>query len=90
MNDKFHGESDDGGGAKPGAPGGDTWPTMDPGAFHGLAGEIVSTMAPQTEADPVALLLQFLVYFGNAVGRGPYYLVNRDASRSGLGGRLPD
>ena len=36
------------------------------------------TLLPQTEADPVALLLQYLVYFGNAVGRGPYYQVEND------------
>jgi Ni,Fe-hydrogenase maturation factor len=49
------------------------WPTMDPAAYHGFAGEVVSTILPHTEADPVALLLQFLVSFGNAVGRGWYY-----------------
>jgi hypothetical protein len=32
-------------------------------------------LAPDTEADFAALLLQFLVSFGNAVGRKPYYLV---------------
>jgi hypothetical protein len=51
----------------------EAWPEMDPAAWHGLAGEIASIMAPQTEADPVALLLQILTYFGNGVGRGPYY-----------------
>jgi hypothetical protein len=49
------------------------WPTMDPAAYHGLAGDVVSTILPHTEADPVALLLQFLVSFGNAFGRGRYY-----------------
>jgi hypothetical protein len=32
-------------------------------------------LAPDTEADFAALLLQFLVSFGNAVGRKPHYLV---------------
>ena len=54
------------------------WPVLGAAAYHGLAGEVVSTLAPQTEADPVALLLQYLVYFGNAVGRGPYYQVEND------------
>ena len=45
------------------------WPTLEPAALHGLAGEIVATILPHTEADPVALLLHFLVYFGNAIGR---------------------
>ena len=51
------------------------WPEMGKAAYHGLVGDVVATLLPQTEADPVALLMQYLVYFGNAVGRGPYYLV---------------
>jgi len=51
-----------------------------PEAFHGLAGEFVRLVEPHTEADPVALLAHFLVYFGNAVGRGPFF-------RIGTGGR---
>lgn len=42
-------------------------------AFHGLAGEIVNAIAPQTEADPAALLVQFLAAFGNAIGAGPHF-----------------
>jgi hypothetical protein len=38
-------------------------------AFHGIAGEIVRTIEPHTEADPSALLFQFLGGFGNLVGR---------------------
>ena len=34
--------------------------------YHGLAGEIVQTIAPHTEADPVAILAQLLVAFGAA------------------------
>src|SRR5437660_378269 len=41
-------------------------------ALTGLAGEIVRTIEPHTEADPVAILLQFLVAFGNVVGRNPF------------------
>jgi hypothetical protein len=48
------------------------WPTMGFDAYHGLAGELVDALLPQTEADPVALLMQCLVSFGNVVGRGPY------------------
>jgi Bifunctional DNA primase/polymerase, N-terminal/Protein of unknown function (DUF3987) len=51
-----------------------------PEAFHGLVGEFVRLVGPHTEADPVALLGHFLVYFGNAVGRGPFF-------RIGTGGR---
>ena len=38
------------------------WPVLGAAAYHGLAGEVVTTISPQTEADPVALLLQYLVY----------------------------
>src|SRR5438128_2157582 len=39
-------------------------------AFHGLAGEFVRAVDPHTEADPAAMLTQFLAAFGNACGRG--------------------
>ncbi|MBI4419788.1 MAG: DUF3987 domain-containing protein [Gemmatimonadetes bacterium] len=44
-------------------------------AYHGLAGEIVRTIYPHTEADPAAMLVQLLVHVGNVVGRGPRYAV---------------
>jgi Protein of unknown function (DUF3987) len=48
------------------------WPTLPNEALYGLGGEVISWLAPDTEADYAALLLQFLVSFGNAVGRKPY------------------
>jgi Protein of unknown function (DUF3987) len=54
------------------------WPQLPEQALHGLAGDVVRLLAPQTESDPVALLLQFLISFGNAVGRGPHYKVEAD------------
>jgi hypothetical protein len=46
------------------------WPDPPaPALFHGLAGEAVRLISPHTEADPMALLGQFLVAFGNVVGR---------------------
>jgi hypothetical protein len=48
-------------------------------AFYGLAGEIVRKIEPHSEADPAAILTQFLGAFGNAVGRGPGFRV--EASR---------
>jgi hypothetical protein len=54
------------------------WPVMDQAAYHGLAGEVVARILPDTESDPIALLLQYLVSFGNAVGRGPHYLIEQD------------
>jgi hypothetical protein len=50
-------------------------PALDPAAFHGLAGKLVDTLRPHTEADDAALLLTFLAAFGNAVGPGPRALV---------------
>jgi hypothetical protein len=44
-------------------------------AFHGLAGDVVRLIEPASEADPAALLLQFLVLFGNAAGRNAYFSV---------------
>ena len=58
------------------------WPVMDPAAFQGLTGDIVRTIEPHTEADPVAVLLQILVAFGNALGAGPHCKV--EADRHGL------
>ena len=63
-------------------------PVLGAAAYHGLAGEVVNTMAPQTEADPVALLLQFLIYGGNAIGRGPYFQVGKDRHYTNLFGLL--
>jgi hypothetical protein len=50
------------------------WPPA-PGAaaYHGLLGEIVRVLEPETEADPVAILAQLLVALGTAVGRGAYF-----------------
>lgn len=53
------------------------WPTIDKAAFYGLPGEVVRTLDPHTEADPAALLANFLVAFGSAVGPGPFVYVNR-------------
>jgi len=61
-----------------------SWPTMDQAAYYGLAGEIVRTIAPNTEADPVAILLQALVFFGNQVGNSAYYKVEADDHHANL------
>ena len=54
----------------------DGWPEPpDPAVYHGLAGEIVNRIAPNTEADPVAILSQLLVAFGAATGRGAWFQV---------------
>src|ERR1700690_2007542 len=47
------------------------WPARPTGAFYGPLGEAARDIEPLTEADPMAVLAQLLVAFGNAVGRGP-------------------
>ncbi|MBI3410706.1 MAG: bifunctional DNA primase/polymerase, partial [Planctomycetes bacterium] len=44
------------------------WPDeLKPEAFHGVAGEVIRAIEPHSEADPAALLIQFLVGFGNVI-----------------------
>jgi hypothetical protein len=53
-----------------------SWPAPPaPAAYHGLLGEIVQRLAPETEADPVAILAQLLVAVGTAIGRGAYFQI---------------
>ena len=52
------------------------WPAPpSPAVYYELLGEIVTRIAPHTEADPVAILTQLLVSFGAAVGRGAWFTV---------------
>jgi 5S rRNA maturation endonuclease (ribonuclease M5) len=51
-------------------------------AFQGLAGDIVRRIEPHTEADPVALLIQILVAFGNVIGRDAFCVA--DGSRHAM------
>ena len=44
--------------------------------YWGLAGDIVRRIAPHTEADPVALLIQILAVFGNVIGRRAYTIAD--------------
>lgn len=55
------------------------WPQLDPAALTGLAGRIVETIAPRSEADPVAILLHTLVATGNLLGPGPQARVEQDS-----------
>jgi hypothetical protein len=55
------------------------WPEMLEGAaLHGIAGDLVQLLDPHTEADPVAILVQFLAAFGSSVGRGPHFVAEAD------------
>jgi hypothetical protein len=49
-----------------------SWPEMDPAAYHGVLGDLVREVSPETESDPVALLLTALTLFGSAAGGGSY------------------
>lgn len=60
------------------------WPKLDPAALHGLAGDFVRLVDPSTEADPVAILAQTLVAFGNAVGSNPHFRVEDDRHSANL------
>jgi hypothetical protein len=48
------------------------YPEMALEGLHGLAGEVVRTIGPETEADPVGVLAHFLVMFGSCIGRTPH------------------
>lgn len=52
-----------------------TFPTPREECFYGLAGEYVRFIEPHTEADRMALLIQFLAYFGNIIGRSAFFQV---------------
>jgi hypothetical protein len=49
---------------------------IDEVAYYGLVGKIVRRIEPHTEADPVALLIQLHVEFGNIIGRTAYVVAD--------------
>jgi hypothetical protein len=57
-------------------------PALAEPALYGLAGLVVRSLAAHTEADPAALLLQFLAAFGNILGPALHCTVG--ATRHGL------
>jgi len=60
------------------------WPKLNECAYYGVAGEIVHTIEPRTEADPAGILVQTLVAFGALVGRGPHVRVEGDEHHAHL------
>jgi len=54
------------------------WPVMAEEAYHGLSGEIVRAIEPNTESDPAGLVLLVLGALGNAFGRGAHFKVEND------------
>jgi hypothetical protein len=62
-----------------------SWPEpIHADGFHGVAGDLVRAIEPHTEADPAALLVQFLVAWGSLAARGPYYLAEDDRHHTNL------
>lgn len=53
-------------------------PVLSDVALYGLAGAIVRTIEPHTEADNAALLLQFLAGFGCLIGKTAYFRAEAD------------
>lgn len=64
------------------------WPELDDAALYGLPELIVRIIEPHTEADPVAVLANLLVAFGNAAGRGAYVEVGADHHRLNMNAAL--
>jgi hypothetical protein len=54
------------------------WPVLPEEALYGLAGEVVRKIAPETEADSVAILGLLLSIMGNRIGRGAHFVVEND------------
>lgn len=55
------------------------WPVApDDVVYHGTLGKLVHAIEPHSEADPLAILVQLLVSYGNVVGRTPYVPVEAD------------
>jgi hypothetical protein len=54
-----------------------SWPEpLGEAALHGFVGEILRIIGPETESDPAALVAQFLVAFGNAIGHNAHFVVD--------------
>lgn len=51
------------------------WPILAEEAYYGLAGEIVKTIEPYSEADPVAILINILTAFGSVIGSSTHFRV---------------
>jgi hypothetical protein len=54
------------------------WPELKEEALYGAAGRWVRLISPHTEADAVALLVQFLAAYGSTIGRGAWTRAEAD------------
>src|SRR5215217_795490 len=59
-----------------------SWSTLAEEARYGLLGDALEVIEPHTEADPAAVLINLVIGFGNAAGRGAHVKVGAD--RHGL------
>ena len=51
-------------------------PSWDDNILYGPAGELVKKASQYNEAHPAGMLADFVVAFGNMIGRGPYFNIN--------------
>lgn len=72
---EWSGHTDEVDRAAPSIPPPPGWPELAEEALSGLAGEIVRTIDPYTEADRVSVLVQLLAAFGNLLGPCPHFKV---------------
>jgi hypothetical protein len=54
---------------------------VDPIAFHGPLGKLALATQPETEANPLFVLMHMLVFAGVNVGRGPHFIMSGDRHR---------
>ena len=61
------------------------WPEpLGADALYGLAGTVAATIDCHTESDLVAILVQFLIAFGNLIGRKAHFIVDGSTHRMNL------
>src|SRR5688572_25629198 len=64
------------------------WPIPRPEVFHGLVGNVCSVLDSATEADALAILVQFIIAFGSALNRSAHYLVEGTKHSTNLFGLI--
>ena len=55
-----------------------TMPTVDETLFHGIIGDLTAAIAPNTEADPLALTVNLLAWAGCRMGPGVHIEVGSE------------
>lgn len=65
------------------------WPSApDKSIYYGLAGEVINLITPQSESDPIALLINFIIAFGSLVGKKAHFKVEADLHSMNMFGVL--